>query len=150
MEPDRFNNNHKLYILGIICLVACISLFFFSMYIAPFLLWQLNYDVPDLVTSLITLFNEEYELSLTASRVLTWFVFFIPCIITGLISYYISNRIEDKIYHFDSEVSEEDKKTHSFDVQKQIKESASIVFKIVLLMIVIVVIILFLQLLIQI
>lgn len=142
MEPDRYNNNNRIYIIGIICLVIAITFFFFSMYIAPFMIWNLKYDVPELITSLITLFHENYEYSLGVSKIIVWLIFFIPCLITGFVSYYISNYIDNKIYNLDIKTNAEEEKTKiSPDTIRKIKESASIGGKIILLMIAIVFII---------
>jgi len=150
MEQDRYKNNNKVYIIGIICLVVAITFFFFSMYIAPFIIWDLKYDVPDVITSLITLFRENYGYSLGVSKIIVWLIFFLPSLITGFISYYISNYIDNKIYKLDIRTNEEEKKTKlSPETIRKIKESASIGGKILLLMIGIVVIILLLEAFIQ-
>jgi hypothetical protein len=149
MEPDRYKNNHILYIFGIICLILSLTLFFFSLFIAPFLIWHLNYNVPDLIDALITIFEEDYEYSTVVSKALVWLIFFIPSLITGFLAYYISNRIDNQIFKVETQVEEEEKKIDSLEVKRQLKESAGIGFKIILLMIVIVGIILMLELFIQ-
>lgn len=145
MEPDRYKNNHKLYIVGIICLVASLSLGFLSIYIGPYLIWQLDYNVPDLVIYLIALFNESYNFSMMQSKLFTWLIFVIPAVITGFISYFTTNRIENRIYYAEPEESEGEKKAHALEVRKQIGESAGIGFKIIILMFVILVLFLLLQ-----
>lgn len=145
MEPDRFKNNHILYVLGIICLILSLTLFFFSLFIAPFLLWHLSYDVPGIIDGLIAVFEEDYNYSTAASKALVWLIFFIPSLITGFVAYYISNHIDNQILHIETIVDEEEIKTDSLDAKRQLRESISIGFKIILLMIVIVGVALMLQ-----
>ncbi|MCL9685003.1 hypothetical protein [Legionella maioricensis] len=145
MEPDRYKTNHKLYISGIICLVIALSLFSFSLYIVPFLLWQLDYDVPDLITTLITLFEYKYEYGIVSSKLIVWLIFFVPSLITGFFAYYVSNRIDSEIYKSELPKKYETKMPVSGEISKQIRESAGLGLKIILLMVVIVVIVIFLQ-----
>ena len=145
MEPDRYKINHKLYILGIICLVVALSLFSFSLFIAPFLLWQLDYDVPELIINLITLFEGKYEYGAGSSKLLVWMIFFVPSLITGFFAYYISNRIDSEIYKSEIPRRYEGKMPISAEISKQIRESAGLGLKIILLMIAIVVIVLLLH-----
>jgi len=70
MEQDRFASNGTLYIIGIFCLIVCLSLFFFSMYIAPYLIWDLKYDIPEFILQNIEYFQEQYEMTENASRFL--------------------------------------------------------------------------------
>ncbi len=145
MEPDRYKINNKLYVLGIICLVVALSLFSFSLFIAPFLLWQLNYDVPELITNLITLFEGKYEYGAVSSKFLVWMIFFIPSLITGFLAYYISNRIDREIYKSEFPDRYMEKMSISGEISKQLRDSAGLGLKIILLMIVIVIIVLLLH-----
>jgi hypothetical protein len=138
MEPDRYEINHKLYIFGVICLIMALTLFFFSLYIAPFLIWQLNYNVPYIITSLINTFEESYEFSPGGSKTLVWLLFFIPSLVTGFISYYISNFIDSKIYSMETKKNEEDDSTTSPEVKKELMESLNVGFKIIFYIVVIV------------
>ena len=149
MEYDRYQNNNKLYLLGIISLVLCLALLFFSLYILPFLIWKLNYDVPALITSLIISLQESYDLSSASSRFLVWLIFFIPALITGFISYYVSNYIDNKLYSKELEINNEITTASSIEKKEELKESAKLSFKIIGLMVIIVAVILFLQLLVQ-
>lgn len=149
MEPDRYKNHHTLYILGIISLILAISLLFFSLYILPFFIWHLDYNVPEQIVYLSTFFQDKYDYTVTKSNILVWLVFFVPGIIFGIISNYISNYIDNEIYHINMEQTEEERELSSSEVKKQIKESASLGLKIISLMIIIVLIVLLLQLFIQ-
>ncbi|HAU1247921.1 TPA: hypothetical protein F8S30_13785, partial [Legionella pneumophila] len=96
MQHNIYENS-KLHILGIICLVTSLGLFFFSLYIVPFLIWQLDYDIPDFISNMIAYGEDEYYFSPITSKTLVWLIFFTPSIIMGYLSYYISNYI-DKNY----------------------------------------------------
>lgn len=147
MEPDRFKNNHFLYIFGLLSLILSLTLLFFSLYILPYLLWSLKYHVPDVVLYLSALFDDTYDYTTPQAHLLTWLVFFIPSIVFGFISYLVSNRIENQIHHVDTPEEEAgaEPEQNSEEFKEEIKESASIGFKIISLMILIVVVIVLLQ-----
>ena len=148
MEPDRYKNNHFLYIFGLICLILAVSLFFFSLYIIPFLIWHLSYNVPSVLIYMTTYMGDNYNLSPIASNFLAWLMFFIPSLVFGLISYFISNRIDNQIYHIDTTENdnEDEQQATSLETNKKIRESAGLGLKIILLMVVIFIIIFLLQL----
>ncbi|KTD62720.1 hypothetical protein [Legionella shakespearei] len=149
MEQDRYSANHKLYIVGIISLILSIGLFFFSMFILPFLIWNLHYDVPDFISHMIIYFQNKMNYSLPASKFLSWLIFFVPCLIAGYISYYISNYIDDQILGIKTEEEIEEEKQSAILVHKEIRASIGLAAKIFLLMILIVCIILLLHQLVQ-
>ncbi|HAT5055574.1 TPA: hypothetical protein I9781_002953, partial [Legionella pneumophila] len=80
MQHNIYENS-KLHILGIICLVTSLGLFFFSLYIVPFLIWQLDYDIPDFISNMIAYGEDEYYFSPITSKTLVWLIFFTPSII---------------------------------------------------------------------
>lgn len=98
MEHDRFAANNKLYVVGLVSLLFSLFLFFFSIYILPYLIWSLNYDVPEFISTLIAYFEDDLRYTPSNSKLLTWLLFFIPCLITGYISYYVSNNIDNQIF----------------------------------------------------
>lgn len=149
MEQDRFGRNSKLYILGMICLVLCLGLFFFSLYILPYLAWGLNYNVPDVVLTLLSSLQDDYNYTVGASKLIVWLIFFVPGIITGLISYFVSNYIDNNIYRSELNLEEDQENPPSKQIGKEIKESAGFGLKILGLMILIVIVIFLLQYLIQ-
>lgn len=145
MEYDRYKGNNKLYILGISSLILCLGLFFFSMYLVPFLAWGQYYNVPYFVLTLISTFEDVYYFSHGISRLLVWSLFFIPSVIAGIISYYISNFIDNRLLGIEPEIDEEEIKQHSLEVKQEFQESASLGLKILFLMFLIVVAILIIQ-----
>ncbi|PWY55265.1 hypothetical protein DGG96_12420 [Legionella qingyii] len=150
MEQDRFSSNSKLYILGMICLVFCLGLFFFSLYILPFLAWGLNYNVPEVIMTLLSSLQDDYNYSVGSSKFIVWLIFFVPSLITGLISYFVSNHIDNNLYKSELNIKEEQESPPSKQIGKEIKESAGFGLKILGLMILIVIAIFLLQYLIQI
>ncbi|WP_298627398.1 hypothetical protein [uncultured Legionella sp.] len=149
MEQDRYTNNSKLYILGIISLILALSLFFFSLYIFPFLVWNLHYDVPDFISRMIMYFEDAYFYSTSTSKMLTWMIFFVPSLIAGYISYYISNYIDDQILGLVKKPPPEEAAEANLELQNDVKESLGLAAKIIILMILILVIIYLLQVFVQ-
>lgn len=144
MEYERFGGNSKLFLFGIICMVISLGLLFFSLYILPYFLWELSYNVPDFILDLLAKYQDEYRYTSAGSKTVVWLIFFVPCVITGVISYFVSRHLESKMYGIEEPPQEESEKAPG-EMQKQIKESASLGGKILGLMIVIVVVILLLQ-----
>ncbi|AUH73092.1 hypothetical protein [Legionella sainthelensi] len=131
MEQDRFSHNQKLYILGMVCLLLSLGLFVFSLYIIPFFIWDLNYNVPYFILALLNLFQEEYNYSVEASKVIVWFIFFIPSIVTGLISYVVSNYIDNQIYK--AEQKNEENQGNLYRQEKRIMRRESVAFSLKIL-----------------
>lgn len=98
MEPDRYKNNHTVFIIGMISLLLSLSLLAFSFYILPFLLFGWQYDVPGFILFWRESLQTDYSLSSTLScRLILLFYFGLACIFS-LITYFSSNRIDDQIY----------------------------------------------------
>ncbi|VEB36076.1 transmembrane protein [Legionella sainthelensi] len=131
MEQDRFSHNQKLYILGMVCLLLSLGLFVFSLYIIPFFIWDLNYNVPYFILALLNLFQEEYNYSVETSKVIVWFIFFIPSIVTGLISYVVSNYIDNQIYK--AEQKNEENQGNLYKQEKRIMRRESVAFSLKIL-----------------
>ncbi|KTD54406.1 transmembrane protein [Legionella sainthelensi] len=149
MEQDRFSHNQKLYIVGMVCLLLSLGLFVFSLYIIPFFIWDLNYNVPYFILALMNLFQEEYNYSVEESKVIVWLIFFIPSIVTGLISYVVSNYIDNQIYK--AEQKNEENQGNIYKQEKRIMRRESVAFslKILSLMILFIFLIFLFQYLIQ-
>ncbi|HAT2065885.1 TPA: hypothetical protein OO122_001060 [Legionella pneumophila] len=142
---EHTDNNSKLFVMGVICLIIFLVLFFFSMFIMPFLIWELHYNVPDFVSNMIAYLEDTYYYSSPVSKTLVWLTFFIPCLITGYFSYYISRSIDKKNLLKDANIDEEQSEEISSVTSEQIKESANLEFKILILMVAIILIIFLLQ-----
>ncbi len=79
-------------------LILCLIGLFFSLYITPFLIWKLAYEVPVFVVEMIRYFHEEYLYTDGASRFTVGLFFYIPTIILGFITYVLSRKFEGKVY----------------------------------------------------
>lgn len=148
MDIDKNLSNSNFFIFGVICLVCCIAFFLFSAFILPFMIWNLSYSVPDFVIYLISYFEDHYNYTEAQSRFWVWLIFFIPAIITGLISYFISHRIDNEVLGIEPENEEEDteeQKLQAEQKRQELKDSAALGFKILFLMATIVAAILLLQ-----
>lgn len=142
------NQNNKLFIFGIVCLVLCITFILFSLYIIPFLIWNLNYNVSAFVITLIAYFEDTYYFSEPVSRFIVWLILFIPGLIAGYLSYLISHKIDNKVLGLEpyTEETEEEVVQRTERIKKDLKESAGIGLKILFLMIASVAVFLLLQL----
>lgn len=120
------------------------------MYILPFLAWGLNYNVPEVILTLLSSLQDDYNYTVGASKLIVWLIFFVPGLITGLISYFVSNYIDNNIYKSELNIKEEQESPSTKQIGKEIKESAGFGLKILGLMILIVIAIFLLQYLIQI
>lgn len=94
---QQSGNNNKIFIIGMICLVLSLGLLLSALYILPFLLWDLAYDVPDFISDSISYFQENYNYSSAGSKLIVWLIFVIPGAITGYLSYYFSHLLDEKI-----------------------------------------------------
>lgn len=148
MEYDRFKINSKLYVLGMISLVLCLGLSLLTLYLSPYLIWELHYNVPEFVSTLSSTLQDDYNYSVPASKIIIWLLFFVPAGITGLVAYFISNYIDNKLYM--NEIIKEPKNPLNKENELQEKESALFFgFKILSLIILILFIIFLLGLFIQ-
>lgn len=99
MEPDRYQQNKKVFIIAMICLLACIALLFFSLYIMPSLLLNWIYDVPEFIFVWREWLKENYAMSILNANILIFLAFFIPGICAGILSRICSNSLDDKIFN---------------------------------------------------
>lgn len=132
MEPDRFQHNNKYYIVGIICLVGGLSLFAFSAYILPFLLFNWHYTMPDFISIWLNDIQTIYQLSAMAAAWLILLGFFLPGIILVVIADILSNRIDNQIHGL-QHAKVRPKTTTNLDQA----ESRSLTFRIVLIIIIV-------------
>lgn len=133
------DQNNKLFILGIICLVLCIALVLFSVFIIPYLIWSLNYNVPETVLAFIAYFEDNYYFTEPASRLIVWLLFFIPGLIAGFLSYIISYKIDNKVLGLETEKEETEEESiqRTDRIKKDLRESAGLGLKILILMLLI-------------
>lgn len=154
MKYDEFQQNQKLFIFGIICLVTCLSLLFFAVYILPFLAWDINYGVPLFLTTFITYLNEVHGYTTSSAKWVLEMCLIIPGLIAGLISYFISNYIDNQnqdIYpppaegEIDPEASENERVARRAEMRREMKETANFGMQLFFLLVGVVAILLILQ-----
>src|SRR5262245_58460376 len=97
MEHDRFQQNSKLFIVGLICLLLCLSLLALGLYVLPHLLWNWSYGVPGLVLSLREWYINTYNFTTQGASWMVILTFLIPAVICGFISQWSSNYIEKQM-----------------------------------------------------
>ena len=134
MEADRFKQNNILFITCMICLILSLSLFTVGFYILPYLIWGWNYSVPSFTLTWTEWLKDNYALSQAKANAMVFFMLIIPALITGIISYLTSNRIENAILGISQE-----KIPEQYVASNELKESMSFTAK--LLMIIVLVII---------
>ena len=105
MEQDRYQKNHKLFIVGLLSLILGLSLVAFSLFILPNLFFGWHYDVPEFIANWVAWLQDAYELSSTAASKLTFFFFFLLGLFFAVIAYFSSNRIDNQIYSSELEIS---------------------------------------------
>lgn len=98
MEQDRFQKNHKLFILGLFSLVVSLSLFALSFYIMPNLIFGWHVDTPEFIINTVQWLQYTYNYtSAAASKIVFLFVFLLALFFAG-VAYFCSNRIDNQIY----------------------------------------------------
>jgi hypothetical protein len=141
MESDRYQQNSKLFIIGILCLFGSIACIGFGLYIAPPLFWGIHYAIPEFPYTAANYLQEEYHLTAIGSIWLVFLSFIVPGLLMGLIAYLISNRIDNAIYHIEPESRPE---TETEDPLK-LRESTGLGLKVIGLMVIMLILIFLLQ-----
>lgn len=96
MEYDRYAHHHILYILGILCLILTLVLSTLTLYVAPYLLFGWQYNVPGFIIFWVTSLRFDYYYSETAANWIVFSAILVPAILTGLVAFFASNRIDDE------------------------------------------------------
>lgn len=138
MEYDRYQQNSKLFVIGIICLLMSLALLAFGLYILPYLLWNWGYNVPEFVLSWREWLKEEYSYSDQVASWLVICVFLVPAIFCGYISQWISNYIDNQIYGIE-------KPSNSPEEEMEVKKDLHFGLKIALLIILVLVLVALVQ-----
>ncbi len=126
MEPDRYQQNHKLYITGFVCLIISMAFFGVGAYIIPRVVFGLNYNIPEFIFNRIYWIHTAYEVSEKSAGWLVLLIFFSCGFFFTLVTYISSNHIDHEIYPVETEVVEE--KKHGM----KLRETRSLVLKIML------------------
>jgi hypothetical protein len=131
MEIDRFKQNGPLYIFSVVFLVLSIGLFAFSLFTAPYLLFDARYDVPEFISYWVYSLQIGSEYSERYAKTIIFLFFVVLSGIFGILAYLFSNRIEDKLYHEDEHVSSKRK----LRMRNEQREAYQFLLKVILVVI---------------
>lgn len=134
MEADRYQKNRKLFILSMLSLIVSLSLFAFSFYVLPYLVFAWRYDIPEFIVNWQVWFTEGMGFAERKANVLIFFSCFIPALIAGYISYWSSNKIENEIYGITPKKPVDEK-----NFGEEVKDTFSFGFRLSLIILLIVV-----------
>jgi hypothetical protein len=131
MEEDRFRQRSKLYIFCMICLLFSLILIAFDAYILPYCLWDLHYDVPTFIIFWIEYIKEYYNYTDKMAKIILLSGFSLATIITGIVCFFASNKIENDICHVESRTFfQQDRLEH--DLKETVSLSLQVVVVILL------------------
>lgn len=136
MEQDRYQQSHTLFITGLVALIACIGLIGFTLYCAPPFLWGWNYQIPQFLWDWQAWLSTEHGWTESGAAWLIIGIFFGLGILTGLIAWFASKRIDDAIYHVSQDSAEA--KNDSL-AREDAREAHSLEIKLLVLIIVVII-----------
>jgi len=131
MEPDRFQHSPKVYIIGLVCMIISMALFGFGAYIFPRIAFHFMYRIPDFIFEWINFVQIAYDLNEKNAGWLILIIIFSLGLIASIITYAVSNRIENEIYSIEPQKLDEQKPS------KEWKEAGPLILKIVLILVVV-------------
>lgn len=98
MERDRYQQNHLLFIIGMIALLIALSFMAFTAYVSPYLVFHWHYDIPDLIVRYQAWLIYTYQITDARARFYIFLFLFGQTVLFSFIAYLASNRIDDEIY----------------------------------------------------
>lgn len=98
MEPDRYQKNHTLFLVGMISLMVGLILLLLSLYLLPNLLFGWQYSTPIFVTYVNEWLRATYEIPSQAAAKIIFLVLLGLSLIFIVVAYFSSNRLENEIY----------------------------------------------------
>ncbi|PJD90727.1 MAG: hypothetical protein CK424_08650 [Legionella sp.] len=134
MEPDRYQQSHFSYIAGVCCLFLSLGLFAFSLYLLPYLFFDWQYNVPQMITDFSAMLQSNYAMSTNGIAWVICLGLFLPAVILFIVADVLSNKIDKQIYGMQPEKKP---KTTSPIEGPATTESKGLVFKIVMMIVVI-------------
>jgi len=130
MEEDRYQKHHVLYIIGLLSLVASLSLFAFTLYILPYLVFGWRYDAPGFIHLWKELLIVKYHFSSSAASQIIGVPFFLLALVFAFIANFSSNRMDNEIYSTELAVENKEQNT-----RKSPNESIALVLNILLIIV---------------
>ncbi len=98
MEPDRFQQNQKFYIIGLVCLLIGMALFGTSAYILPRVAFGLNYKIPAFIFDWTHWVRVAYGVSEKSAGWLIFGIFSLLGFLFSIVTHILSNHIDKQIY----------------------------------------------------
>lgn len=98
MEPDRYQQNHAMYIFGMISLVISMGSLLYTIYIFPNLMFGWRYDVPAFISYTRIWIVENYGLSTSHTSWIIMLFFLSVAVVFGICAVFASRNIENSIY----------------------------------------------------
>ncbi len=130
MEQDRYQKNHVLYIIGLLSLVASLSLLAFTLYILPYLVFGWRYDAPGFIHLWKELLRVRYHFSPSVASQIIGVPFFLLTLLFAFIANFASNRMDNEIYSTELTIENKEQNT-----KKSPNESIALVLKILLIIV---------------
>lgn len=137
MEADRYNQNHRLYILGMICFLASMGCFLFFLFTFPHLIMGWRYDVPEFIAFWRQYLVVSYNMTEGYASGSISFFFLVLTLLFGYGAYYCSTRIENALYHIEEK--------SNLTVSQGMKESFYVFLKIAGLIVLLLVLMILIQ-----
>jgi hypothetical protein len=96
LPPNNNEPTKKIPVGGIFFLVLTQIFILCALYLFPFLILGLHYDVPEMLYSILTYIQENWGYGDFASRLIVWLALILPALIAGYISYFLTNKAPTK------------------------------------------------------
>ena len=94
IKPE--DSNPILYGVGVLAMMLSLSLFVFALYIAPHILFEINYDVPEFIIIILYWYNVVQGLSGIRLFVTMLLPYLLAAAILGLMAKRLTTRVEGK------------------------------------------------------
>lgn len=128
MEPDRYQQNQRFYITGLVCLISSMVFFGVGAYIFPHVAFGLTYNLPGFVFEWVNLIQSAYDVSEKTAGWFIFLIFFVLGLLFSLVTYIASRHIDNEIYAIEEPEVVDEKKQ-----QKNMRETGPFILKILLL-----------------
>ena len=100
MEQSRYQENHWLYIVGLICLSLGLIFLGVTLYLAPLVLFHWNVDIPVQYFIFIEWLHNDFELNEVSASWILWDFFLAFGLIFMVIADVISNYIDNHLLRY--------------------------------------------------
>ncbi len=98
MEIDRYERNHKVFIIAMLSMIISLALLGFVLYMLPYLMFDWVYNVPSFIVTWSEWFVDNYNYSEHGARRIILLIFTIIECTFIFIAYLTSNSIEKQIF----------------------------------------------------